>query len=410
MTKQALQLGECAKVISGYAFKSKDFVDEGIPVLKIANIKHEHVVFDSVQYLPPHFLSIDDKFKVKFGDVMICLTGSHISQPNSVVGRVAMYRHERLALLNQRAGRIIVHDTDRLDKDFLYYYLRQERVMHDLALNAGGAANQANISPKDVERIGLPDIDVPAQKAISSTLKNYDDLIENNKRRIELLEESAQQLYKEWFVRFRFPGHEHVKIIDGVPEGWERCTASQALHINPKVSVEKGKEILYVPMASLSESQMTVDASKFERREKHTTVKFMVGDTLFARITPCLENGKTAFVNFLDEKEIACGSTEFVVLRGRKVSNRFAYLLAREENFRGNAIKSMIGSSGRQRVQPSCFDKYIVPVAPKFIQEQFDEVVEITFEQISLLVKQANQLEKARDLLLPKLMSGDIAV
>lgn len=221
MTGQAMQLGECAKVISGYAFKSKDFVDEGIPVLKIANIKHEHVVFEPVQYLPSDFLSIDEKFKVKNGDVMICLTGSHISQPNSVVGRVAMYRHERLALLNQRAGRIVVHDTERLDKDFLYYFLRQERVMHDMALNAGGAANQANISPKDVEKIELPDIDILFQRAISSTLKTYDDLIENNKRRISLLEEAAQQLYKEWFVRFRFPGHEHVKIIDGAPEGWE---------------------------------------------------------------------------------------------------------------------------------------------------------------------------------------------
>ncbi|SEN59633.1 restriction endonuclease subunit S [Nitrosomonas marina] len=410
MTEQALQLGDCAKVISGYAFKSKDFVDEGIPVLKIANIKHEHVVFDGVQYLPPDFLNIDDKFKVKFGDVMICLTGSHISQPNSVVGRVAMYRHERLALLNQRAGRIVVNDTERLDKDFLYYFLRQERVMHDLALNAGGAANQANISPKDVERIELPDIDVLTQKSISSTLKAYDDLIENNKRRIELLEESARQLYKEWFVRFRFPGHEHVKIIDSVPEGWERCVASEALFINPKTPIEKDKEITYVPMASLSESQMTVDVSMFEKRTKHTTVKFAAGDTLFARITPCLENGKTAFVNFLNENEVACGSTEFIVLRGSKVSNQFAYLLAREESFRGNAIKSMIGSSGRQRVQPSCFDKYVVPVPPASIQEQFDEVVVGVFEQINILLKQTQQLATARDLLLPKLMSGEIAV
>ncbi|MEJ2743780.1 MAG: restriction endonuclease subunit S [Gammaproteobacteria bacterium] len=260
----------------------------------------------------------------------------------------------------------------------------------------------------------LPLQDMNTDAAVPGLNRNnafrLDVNIPPNNKRIELLEESARQLYKEWFVRFRFPGHEHVKIIDGVPEGWERCTASQALDVNPKVFVEKGKEILYVPMASLSESQMTVDASRFERREKHTTVKFKHGDTLFARITPCLENGKTAYVNFLDKNEVACGSTEFIVLRGNKVSNQFAYLLSREESFRGNAIKSMIGSSGRQRVQPSCFDKYIVAVAPSTIQEQFDEVVGLAFKQIGVLINQNNQLAKARDLLLPKLMSGEIAV
>ncbi len=287
-------------------------------------------------------------------------------------GSIKVYRGKFWASDNT----IVVKPKQDNDLNYLYYKLSSM----PLSGYAGGAA-QPLLTQGVLKSVKSLFADPETQIEISQILKRYDDLIENNKRRIELLEESARQLYKEWFVRFRFPGHEHVKVIDGVPEGWERCTASQALIINPKVTVEKGKEILYVPMACLSESQMTVDASKFERREKHTTVKFQQGDTLFARITPCLENGKTAYVNFLDEGEIACGSTEFIVLRGYKVSNQFAYLLAREESFRGNAIKSMIGSSGRQRVQSSCFDKYIVSVAPSTIQEQFDEVVELAFKE-----------------------------
>ena len=327
-------------------------------------------------------------------DLIFCVRGSTTGRMN--------WADKKYAL-----GRGVCSFRGKTPEDTLFVRYVLEMKLPALLQFAGGSTFP-NLTKDAINNFFVPFPEV--RNSIVTILSNYDNLIENNRRRIELLEESARQLYKEWFVRFRFPGHEHVKIIDGVPEGWERCTASQALYINPKVAVEKGKEILYVPMASLSESQMTVDASKFEHRTKHTTVKFMSGDTLFARITPCLENGKTAYVDFLEENQIACGSTEFVVLRGKKVSNQFAYLLAREENFRGNAIKSMIGSSGRQRVQPSCFDKYVVPVAPPTIQEQFDEVVGLAFEQISVLSKQINQLEKARNLLLPKLMSGEIVV
>lgn len=300
-------------------------------------------------------------------------------------------------------------NLEKINSDFLLYLLKSYTYREKLKNLSSGAAH-INLSQGALKTLEIPIPDLEEQKSIAQTIKRYDELIENNKRRIELLEDSARQLYKEWFVRFRFPGHEHIKIIDGMPEGWESCPASDALHINPRVSVEKGKEIVCVPMASLSESQMTVDKSAFEQRTNHTSVKFMRGDTLFARITPCLENGKTAFVYFLEEGEIACGSTEFVVLRGKKVSNQFTYLLAREESFRGNAIKSMIGSSGRQRVQPSCFDKYMVPIPPDYIQEQFDYIVSNAFEQIAVLAKQNEQLVKARDVLLPKLMSGEIAV
>lgn len=129
-----------------------------------------------------------------------------------------------------------------------------------------------------------------------------------------------------------------------------------------------------------------------------------------ARITPCLENGKTGLAYFLNEDETACGSTEFIVLRGNKVSYAFTYCLARSYPFRGNAIKSMIGSSGRQRVQVSCFDEYKVPLPPTHLLEMFDETAMRCFEQIKLLMAQTDRLTKARDLLLPRLMNGEVTV
>ena len=248
------------------------------------------------------------------------------------------------------------------------------------------------------------------QEAVVSYLSTYDELIENNRRRIGLLEEAARLLYREWFVHFRFPGHEHVKIIDGLPEGWERLPASEAFEVNPKTPRNDDGVIDYVPMAALSETGMTVGRSVIENRVKSTSVRFRNGDTLFARITPCLENGKTGFVQLLAPVEVACGSTEFIVLRGCRVSNHFVYLTARQPDFRENAIKSMIGSSGRQRVQPNCFNRYEVPVPPSLIANLFDEAIDVIFEQVKCLDQQNVKLTQARSLLLPRLMNGEISV
>ena len=261
-----------------------------------------------------------------------------------------------------------------------------------------------------MKRIKMPLPSLPTQRRIASILSAYDDLIENNRRRIQLLEQAALLLYKEWFVRLRFPGHEHVRVKDGVPEGWERKTALEIIETNPKEAVPKDMAIRYIPMAGLSTSAMIVDLNDSEIRTKSTSVRFRNGDTLFARITPCLENGKTGFVNFLRDDEVACGSTEFIILRGRSVSPYFTYCLARTYDFRQIAIKSMVGSSGRQRVQPSCFDDCLVVRPSRFIRDKFDNICEPIFTQIAGLTSQIHSLAKARDVLLPRLMSGEVSV
>ena len=295
------------------------------------------------------------------------------------------------------------------DSRFVYYAVTDPRFTGYLTSNTKGTSYPA-VDSDTILRGEVPMFSLVQQKRISSILSAYDDLIENNRRRIQLLEQTAQLLYKEWFIHLRFPGHEHTKIINGVPEGWENTFLPHVIEVNPKTSVEKGREILYVPMSALSEVGMTANTADFERRTTHTAVKFKKSDVLLARITPCLENGKTGYVYFLGDDEIACGSTEFIVLRGKRVSPEFTYCLARSYPFRGNAIKSMIGSSGRQRVQASCFDEYKVPLPHKHLLNMFDSIANSVFEQIRVLVAQNNELAKARDLLLPKLMNGEVTV
>jgi type I restriction enzyme S subunit len=246
------------------------------------------------------------------------------------------------------------------------------------------------------------------QRRIASILTAYDDLIENNRRRMALLEEAARKLYREWFIRLRFPGHERTPIRNGLPEGWERVFVPEAIDINPTTKLSSEHEHWYVEMSDLPTDSMVIQNAI--KRNGRSGAKFQNGDTLLARITPCLENGKTGFVNFMAEGEVGRGSTEFIVLRSKRLSPEYVYCLARTYEFRENAIRSMVGSSGRQRVQVEAFDEFSILIPPALILEHFNNFAKPIFNQIKNLHTQTRKLRTARDRLLPKLMSGEIEV
>lgn len=261
---------------------------------------------------------------------------------------------------------------------------------------------------------------------ISSMLLNYDNLIENNNRRIVILEEMAQSLYREWFVHFRYPDHgydvknsgnadeSHNKptLIDStlgpIPDGWQVKSAQEAITINPRTKIDKLSENPFLGMAGLAEHSMVINS--VIQKVGNNGAKFINGDTLFARITPCLQNGKTGYVQFLTTSQpVGFGSTEFIVLRESELlSSEFIYLLSRSHNFRVHAMKSMTGATGRQRVHNDCFASYYLPVPPKKIMDDFTELVQPMFKNIFNLSSRNENLKKQRDMLLPKLISGSI--
>ena len=309
-------------------------------------------------------------------------TGDLILAREAPAGNVAVVKCGQRVCLGQRTV-LLRPIASRVDPDFLCYFLLAPPQQGALLATETGATSK-HVNMADIRRLpleGLPPVAV--QRRTGAMIAAYDDLIENNRRRIWLLEHSARLLYEEWFVRLRFPGHENVAVIDGVPEGWERKPVPGIIQVNPAEKAPKNGLVSYIPMAALSTADMSVDLNYSERRTKSTPVRFHNGDTLLARITPCLENGKTGFVNFLDDGEVACGSTEFIVLRGCSVSPYFVYCMARTYDFREAAIKSMIGSSGRQRVQPSCFSEFLVSFPSRPLREWFDGYCETIFNQIA---------------------------
>lgn len=304
-------------------------------------------------------------------------------------------------------------DPEKLDSKFLLYAL-QESFMQGQIKAGGSGSTVEHIRVGDAENLKIKIPDLNTQKRLGQLLYQYDNLIENNNRRIAILEGMAQPLYREWFVKFRYPGHQNQTLIDSplgpIPEGWEVKKASEVISINPRTKLPKDGEKPFVSMSGLSESSMVV--SDIESKAGNSGAKYINGDTLFARITPCLQNGKTGYVQFLtDEQPIGFGSTEFIVLRSTELlSSEFIYLLSRSREFRENAIKSMTGATGRQRVRNECFDSYYLATPPLETLKEFNSIVRPMFESIFNLSKRTINLKKQRDMLLPKLISGKITV
>jgi type I restriction enzyme, S subunit len=395
-------LDEVCEFIVDCLHKTAPVQEVGYPSIRTPNVGRGRLILDGVN-------RVSDDVYAEWTRRAVPMPGDLILAREAPAGNVAVIKDGQTVCLGQRT----VHlrpDRRKVDPDFLCYYLLAPKQQGGLLAGETGAT-AGHVNMRDIRRLNLGILpELSTQKKAGQILATYDDLMENNRQRITLLEQAARMLYREWFVHFRFPGHEHIEVIDGIPEGWEGLSASAAFEINPSTPRNGDGDILYVPMAALRERGMTVDPRLLELRANSTNVRFRNGDTLFARITPCLENGKTGFVNFLQDNEVACGSTEFIVLRGRRVSPYFVYLTARQDSFRENAIKSMIGSSGRQRVQDSCFDRYRVAIPPPIIASVFDEMVAMIFEQIGKLDQTNQKLSQARDLLLPRLMNGEVAV
>ena len=187
------------------------------------------------------------------------------------------------------------------------------------------------------------------------------------------------------------------------------CYQPEVIEVNPIRTLRNGDVAPYLDMANMPTRGHSPDA--VIDRPFGSGMRFVNGDTLVARITPCLENGKTAFVDFLTDAQVGWGSTEYIVLRAKgPLPAEFAYCLARSEAFRDFAIQSMTGSSGRQRVPPDSLTHFPLVEAGTPIAELFGRLVKPAFARAGAAIREAATLAAVRDALLPKLITGELRV
>jgi type I restriction enzyme S subunit len=376
----------------------RSFTSSGIGFIKAECISADGALVKEKQvFIDEETDQLLKRSRLQRDDVLFSIAG--------VIGRTALVQDAILPANTNQAIAILRPKREVIDPRFLYYTVRAKG-FQDHSLGHVVQTAQANVSlgVLSAAPIWLPSF--PVQRRIAAILSAYDELMENSQRRIRLLEAMARALYREWFVHFRFPGHvKHPRVaspLGDIPQGWEVKRVPDCVDISPRVAVPREGEKPFVPMYCLSNDSMLI--TDIESRAGNSGAKFQNGDTLFARITPCLENGKTGFVQFLpDAQAVGFGSTEFIVLRSRTLTPEFVYLLARSDEFRGVAIKSMSGATGRQRVQEQCFDDFQIVQPPCALLDRLSAIVAPSFVLIYKLHLQIQSLRRTRDLL-----SGDL--
>ncbi|MBU3948616.1 MAG: restriction endonuclease subunit S [Proteobacteria bacterium] len=274
---------------------------------------------------------------------------------------------------------------------FVFYFLHT----FDFAgFNAGSAVPTLNRNHIHEIPVKIPSL--PEQKAIASVLSSLDDKLDLLHRQNKTLEAMAETLFRQWFVE---EAQEKPKI----------GKITQQVELNPKRQLSKGATAPYLDMANVSTS--VFHPKNWYEREFNSGTKFINGDTLLARITPCLENGKSSYVTFLEDGQVGWGSTEFIVMRSKlDLHPFFTYTLAKNTDFRDYAEGCLEGTSGRQRVNVDHLANYEIIIPPDNIIQLFNEVISSTEPKLHANFEQIRTLIKLRDTLLPKLMSGEVRI
>ena len=309
---------------------------------------------------------------------------------------------------------------------YLFYALQIENTQHQFHAYANGVT-RFGLRKDDILRVKIPLPPLPEQRVIAYVLGALDEKIELNRRMSETLEAMGHALFKSWFVDFDpirakaegcdtdlpndivdlFPDKFIDSEVGEIPEGWKAIPLSGLIEVNPPRPLRRGTLAPYLDMANMPTKGHTPE--RVIDRPFSSGMRFTNGDTLVARITPCLENGKAAYVDFLEQGQIGWGSTEYIVLHPKfPLPCEFAYYLVRSSRFREFAIRNLTGTSGRQRVPAKALTQFILPSPPDKVSVAFGQLTRPLIARATKAITEAHTLSALRDTLLPRLVSGEL--
>jgi type I restriction enzyme S subunit len=376
----------CKKIITGgtpLTSISEYYENGSIPWLKTKEVNFNRI-HKTEYHITKTGLSNSSAKLIPRNSVIVAMYGQ-----GDTAGRVAI---NKIPLATNQACCNLVLNEQLADYQFIYYYLMNS---YEELVNRKTGSAQPNLN---TNLIGDFEILVPPlceQKAMSSILNSLDDKIDLLHRQNKTLEKIIGTLLKKYF----FEGGSNKSF----------CLVKELVEFNPKRQLTKGSIAPYLEMANLSTT--VFNPNLWYEREFQSGTKFINGDTLLARITPCLENGKAAYVTFLIEGQVGWGSTEFIVMRAKQgLHPFFSYILSRNNDFRDYAESCMEGSSGRQRVNVEHLSNYEIYLPSNDDIKIFNKT---TVSIVPKLIRNSQQillLTRLRDLLLPKLISGEIRI
>ena len=401
-------LGDLAQIKHGYAFKGEFFGSTGTHVVLTPGNFHEAGGFkERADKAKWYSGPVPDEYVLNAGDLIVAMT----EQGEGLLGSSALVPRSGFYLHNQRLGLVTPASPTAADREFLYYLFNSRSVRQQIRASANGAKIR-HTSPARIYEVKVRVPDITTQRRIASILSAYDDLIENNTRRIAILEEMARRIYEEWFVRFRFPGHENVRMVESelglVPEGWGVATLGQLAEVNAR-SVRRGAEpteIRYVDISSVStgsidnkEPMLFADAPGRARRIVRD------GDVIWA----CVRPNRKSYALVLNPEPNLLVSTGFAVLSPASAPSSFIYQCVTTDDFVSYLVNHAKGAA-YPAVGTEEFENAKVLKPSDSLVTEFDRIAEPMMRLVAALQLKNTNLRTNRDLLLPKLISGELSV
>lgn len=374
-----VELSNVADIISGYAIPSADMVEEGTPIIKITNIKEDGSLDleHTAKYnkpITPKLL----KFILKDKDIVVCMTGA-------TIGKVArILKADQKYIVNQRV--CIIRAKNSNLQDFVYHTLTLPTFRKYVEVVGYGAA-QPNISAASIGKYKIHSSGVLlTQQKIASILSTYDTLIENNTKRIRLLEQMAENLYKEWFVRFRFPGHENVEMENGLPKGWKIEKLEMILDI------KYGKD-----HKNIEEGNIPILGSGGIMRYGNKAL--YSGESVLIPRKGSLNN-----IMYIDDSFWTVDTMFYTVPKIEYVC-RYMYFVLSQIN-----MESLNPGAALPSMTTNILNRLKILLPSQKALKEFEKILSPIYCEIKSLELQSTLLTRQRDLLLPRLMSGKLEV
>ena len=387
-------LGDLAALRKGLSYKGEFLDRPGLPLLGLGAFRAGGGYLAGKErsyggpYRPQH--------RVEPGDLLLALTD--LTQEGHVLGSPALVPGSVGAgIISHHVAAVHVLDPSRLLREFLYHVLRSEGSRAHFRSVATGTTVRA-VSIGDAGRLEIPLPPLAEQRRISAVLGALDARIAVLERLVRSLEEMALAAFQAWVADVA------IAACD-----WPEGRLEAIVELDPPVRIRKGDLVPFVDMKALPTKGPSVGS--FVARAYRGGSRFENGDTLLARITPCLENGKSALVDFLEEGQAGAGTTELIVMRPRAgVPRALPYCFARHEAFRRHAIANRTGSSGRQRVSAAALGAYSIRIPPADVLLRFGRLTEPMLAAITCYTRQARSLAATSAALLPRLVVGELRV
>lgn len=419
MTRKTLELGTSPiEFIDGDRSsnypKRSELVDDGIPFFSTQNIANNRLDYSDVSYITEEKFATLRKGKLLDEDIVITTRGT--------LGNAAIFRagEYETGFINAQMLILRVTDKNQLNHRFLYYWIISNETQVKFRNHASGTA-QPQLPIRDLKRVTISIPPIEKQNRIAEILSAYDDLIDNNNRRIALLEEAIHRLYREWFVHLRFPGHEHTPVVAGVPEGWENASLKQLF---PKVETVKtgpfGSKLhahdyreVGVPLILVKHVKNGfVDDTDIPLVGEHKwaelkTYRLKPQDIVVSRVGYV---GAAAYIHSIHDDWFFSGQTLRVRLpENEKLHPRFLAQFYQTHYFT-KMIENMATGSTRLSLNTKILASFAIPVPTYSQQLEFVRFAEPIDKMVLNLRQQNDQLSIARDALLPRLMNGSLPV